>query len=77
MPAQPTWISHWEQIEETVRRVTGRPATQVSLVSPGKDVWLIYIGTQLSYRGIEGNKQTQDQTDHSQLVRKGPAVSPR
>lgn len=32
------------QIEETVRRVTGRPATEVSLVSPGQDVWLVYIG---------------------------------
>lgn len=32
------------QIEETVRRVTGRPATEVSIVSPGEDVWLIYIG---------------------------------
>jgi hypothetical protein len=32
------------QIEAAVRRVTGRPATEVSLVSPGEDVWLIYIG---------------------------------
>ena len=32
------------QIEETVRRLTGRPATEVSIVSPGEDVWLIYIG---------------------------------
>lgn len=32
------------QIKETVQRVTGRPATEVSLVSPGEDVWLIYIG---------------------------------
>ena len=32
------------QIEETVRRVTGRPATEVALVSPGQDVWLVYIG---------------------------------
>jgi hypothetical protein len=32
------------QIEETVRRVTGRPATEVAIVSPGEDVWLIYIG---------------------------------
>ena len=32
------------KIEETVRRVTGRPATEVAIVSPGEDVWLIYIG---------------------------------
>lgn len=32
------------RIEEAVRRVTGRPATGVSLVSPGQDVWLIFIG---------------------------------
>lgn len=31
-------------IEETVRRVTGRPAAEVSLVSPGEDVWLVYVG---------------------------------
>ncbi len=33
-----------QRIEETVRRVTGRAATEVALVSPGEDVWLIYIG---------------------------------
>lgn len=32
------------QIEETVRRVTGRPAAEVALVSTGQDVWLIYVG---------------------------------
>lgn len=32
------------RIEETVRRVTGRPATEIALVSPGQDAWLIYIG---------------------------------
>jgi hypothetical protein len=32
------------QIEETVRRVTGRPATEIAIVSPGQDEWLIYIG---------------------------------
>jgi hypothetical protein len=32
------------KIEETVQRVTGRPTTDISLVSPGQDVWLIYIG---------------------------------
>lgn len=32
------------RIEETVRRVTGRPATEVTFVSPGEDVWLIYVG---------------------------------
>jgi hypothetical protein len=32
------------RIEETVRRVTGRPATEVAIVSPGQDVWLFYIG---------------------------------
>jgi hypothetical protein len=32
------------RIEEVVRRVTGRPTTEVSFVSPGVDVWLIYVG---------------------------------
>ncbi len=32
------------RIEEAVRRVTGRPPTEVSFVSPGVDAWLIYVG---------------------------------
>lgn len=32
------------QVEEAVRRVTNRPATDVAIVSPGDDVWLVYIG---------------------------------
>ena len=32
------------QIAEVVRRVTGRPAAEVSFVSSGEDVWLIYVG---------------------------------
>lgn len=32
------------RIEEAVRRVTGRPATEVSFVSPGRDEVLIYVG---------------------------------
>lgn len=32
------------QIKEAVRRVTNRPATDVMMVSPGKDAELIYIG---------------------------------
>jgi hypothetical protein len=32
------------RIKEAVRRVTGRPATEVSFVSPGRDDFLIYVG---------------------------------
>lgn len=32
------------RIEEAVRRVTGRPATEVSFLSPGRDEWIIYVG---------------------------------
>lgn len=32
------------RIAEAVRRVTGRPATEVSFVSPGKNEWVIYVG---------------------------------
>lgn len=32
------------RIEEAVRRVTGRPTTDINIVSPGRDEWLIYIG---------------------------------
>lgn len=32
------------QMEEVVQRVTGHPAADVAAVSPGGDVWLVYIG---------------------------------
>jgi hypothetical protein len=32
------------KIEEAVRRVTGRPASDVATISPGKGLWLVYIG---------------------------------
>lgn len=32
------------QIEEAVGRVTGRPATGVSFVSPGRGAWIVYVG---------------------------------
>jgi hypothetical protein len=32
------------QIEAAVLRVTGRPVTEVSLVSSGRDEWLMYVG---------------------------------
>lgn len=39
------------RIEETVRRVTGRPTTEIALVSPGQDVWHFYVG--LSGNSVE------------------------
>jgi hypothetical protein len=41
------------RIEEAVRRVTGRPVTEVSLVSSGRDEWLIYVG--LSGNNVKGS----------------------
>lgn len=32
------------QVEESVQRITNRPVTDVAIVSPGEDVWLVYIG---------------------------------
>lgn len=32
------------KVEETVRRVTARPTTEIAMVSPGQDAWLIYVG---------------------------------
>ena len=39
------------KIEEAVRRVTGRTATDVDFVSPGRGVWLVYVG--LSGRNVK------------------------
>lgn len=38
------------KIEEAVRRVTGRPATDVDFVSPGRGEWFVYVG--LSGRNV-------------------------
>ncbi len=32
------------RIEETVRSVTGRPTTEIAIVSPGQDVWHLFVG---------------------------------
>jgi len=32
------------KVEEVVQRVTGRPTTDVAVVSPGEDLWLVFIG---------------------------------
>ncbi len=43
----PTLVALYDmrpRIKETVRRVTGRPTTEIAIVSPGQDEWLIYIG---------------------------------
>jgi hypothetical protein len=45
--AFPTLVALYDmkpRIEEAVRRVTGRPTTDIAPISPGQDVWLIYIG---------------------------------
>lgn len=32
------------RMEETVRRVTGRPATEIAIISPGQDTYFIFVG---------------------------------
>jgi hypothetical protein len=43
-PSMEALLAMRPKVEEAVRRVTGRPATEVAVVSPGVDLCLFYIG---------------------------------
>lgn len=60
------------RIEEAVRRVTGRPTTEIAIVSPGQDVWHIFVG--LSGNSVKSFQYNPDPKGTARLPEAGLEV---